>query len=100
MARKLYDVTVKVGTYTSNGEEKSRYENIGAVFEGDKGPYMVMKRTFNPAGVPFKDGSDSIFINLFEPREDNQRQATPARQQRAPKRQQQAEEFADEQIPF
>jgi hypothetical protein len=98
--RKLYDAVVKTGSYTnSNGEEKARYENVGSVFEGDKGPFLVLKRTFNPAGVPFKDGSDSIMVSLFEPKQDDQRQAAPQRQQRAPQRQQ-AQDFPDEQIPF
>lgn len=96
--RKIYDAVVKTGSYTnSNGEEKARYENVGSVFEGDKGPFLVLKRTFNPAGVPFKDGSDSIMVSLFEPKQDDQRQ--PQRQQRAPQRQQE-QDFPDEQIPF
>lgn len=76
---KLYDISVKTGEYTDkNGEVKGRYENIGTVWMGDKGQYMMMKRTFNPAGVPFKDGSDSIFISMFAPREENQQK--PQRQ--------------------
>ena len=69
---KKYDVAVKTGSYMKDGQEKARYENVGTVWEGDNGPYLVMKRTFNPAGVPFKDGSDSIFLSLFEPRQDDQ----------------------------
>ena len=84
MATKKYDLAVKVSSYTDrNGESKNRYENIGAVFQGDNGPYLVLKRSFNPAGVPFKEGSDSIIVSCFEPRERDgdggQRQA-PARQ--------------------
>lgn len=93
---KRFDVAVKTGTYIKNGEEKSRYENVGAVFEGDNGMYMVMKRTFNPAGVPFKDGSDSIFLSLFEPRQDDQ-----PRQQQGQRRQAPAGDLDDgSDIPF
>lgn len=74
MAKKKYDLAVKTGTYEKDGDEKNRYENVGAIWEGDNGLYLVMKRTFNPAGVPFKDGSDSIFISMFEPKEKQQRQ--------------------------
>ncbi len=99
MARKLYDAVVVTGTYTnSNGEEKKRYENVGSVFEGDKGPFLVLKRTFNPAGAPFREGSDSIMVSLFEPQQDNQRQAAPARQQRPAQRQNDG--FDDSSIPF
>lgn len=67
--QKLYDLAVKTGEYTKNGETKARYENIGSVMEGDNGQFMMLKRTFSPAGVPFKDGSDTIFVSMFEPRE-------------------------------
>lgn len=69
MATKKYDLAVKVGSYEKNGETKNRYENIGAVFQGDNGPYLVLKRSFNPAGVPFKEGSDSIIVSCFTPQD-------------------------------
>lgn len=68
---KLYDVTVKTGEYQSNGETKSRYENIGTMMQGDNGPFLIMKRTFNPAGVPNPENKDSVICSLFEPRTDN-----------------------------
>ena len=51
---KRYDVCVKVSEYTDSntGETKSRYQNIGVVMEGSNGPYMLLKRWFNPAGMP------------------------------------------------
>lgn len=70
MAQKLYDVVVKTGEYQSQGETKSRYENIGVVLQGDKGPYMLLKRTFNPAGVA--SDRDTIMVSLFEPKDDQQ----------------------------
>jgi hypothetical protein len=76
---KKYDLAVKTGTYIKNGEEKGRYESVGAIWEGDKGVYMVMKRTFNPAGVPFKDGSDSIFLSMFEPKEEQREQGNSSK---------------------
>lgn len=83
MARKLYDLAVKTGTYQKDGETKNRYMNIGAIFQGDKGNYMVMSAAFNPAGIERKEGSDSIFVSLFEPREEGQgqRQQRPAQRQ-------------------
>lgn len=68
MAKK-YDVLVKTGEYESNGQKKARYENVGVVMEKDGKPYMLLKRTFNPAGVG--DGTrDTILLSLFEPKED------------------------------
>jgi hypothetical protein len=69
MATKKYDLAVKTGTYISNGQEKGRYENIGSVFQGDNGPFLVLKRTFNPAGVPNPDDKDSVIVSCFEPRQ-------------------------------
>lgn len=70
MATKKYDAAVKTGEYTDrNGEKKSRYENIGTVMMGDNGPYLILKRTFNPAGVPNPENRDSIVVSFFEPRE-------------------------------
>lgn len=66
--QKLFDLAVKTGEYTKNGELKASYENIGSVMEGDKGQFIFLKRTFNPAGVQFKEGSDTIFVSMFEPR--------------------------------
>lgn len=84
MAQKLYDVVVKTGSYTNaNGEEKNRYENIGVVMQGDNGPYMMLKRTFNPAGVPDLSGrnSDTVMVSLFEPQQQGNVSAAQQSQQ-------------------
>lgn len=79
MAHKTHDLVVKVGEYTTrDGETKARYENIGALMQGDKGPYVMLKRTFNPAGVSVDPGRDSILVSAFEPRNDGQRQQSPS----------------------
>lgn len=77
MAKK-YDLAVKTGSYTdSSGQEKGRYENIGVIMEGrDGGEYMMLKRTFNPAGVPVQDGRDSILVSMFKPKGDTSEHQT------------------------
>ena len=100
MAKKLWDLSVKTGSYTDReGNTKHKYENIGAVFDGERGPYMVLKRHFNPAGIaPAREGSDSIGVYMFEQREENQRQFP---QNRQPQRQEQSGGGVDmEDIPF
>lgn len=62
MAKK-YDLAVKVGE-TSDG--KARWKNIGVIMEGDKGPYMLLDRTFNPAGV--ETDRQSIIVSMFKPK--------------------------------
>lgn len=79
MSKKKYDAAVKVGEYTDrNGQTKARYENVGTVMMGDKGPYLVLKRTFNPAGVPNPDNRDSVIVSFFEPRDEQQAPAPRA----------------------
>ena len=68
-AKKVYDAAVKVGVYEIDGEEKGRYENVGAVLESDNGMFLLLKRTFNPAGVNVREGDDRILISFFEPQE-------------------------------
>jgi len=89
---KLYDVAVKTGSYTDkSGATKGRYENIGVMMEGDNGPYLMLKRTFNPAGVPGNADRDNIICSLFKP-SDDQGASRPA--PRA------ANHTLDDEIPF
>jgi hypothetical protein len=67
---KKYDLVVKVGEYTDNqGQTKGRFKNVGVMMEGDKGPYILLDRTFNPAGVGGNEGRESIIISLYEPKD-------------------------------
>ena len=71
MPKKIKDLAVKTGSYTDrNGQEKGRYENVGSILQMDDGSKMLLlRRSFNPAGVPFKEGSDQIIISMFDPKE-------------------------------
>jgi len=69
MAKKLYDLAVKVGSYVDrDGKEKNRYQNLGVVLEGKDGPFLLLNRYFNPAGVPCDPSKDSILVSMFKPR--------------------------------
>lgn len=66
MAIKIKDLVVKTGTYFINGDKKSRYENVGAVMQGDDGgEFMLLKRTFNPAGVPNPESRDVVTLYAY-----------------------------------
>jgi len=71
MATKLYDLATKTGEYRdSTGATKGRWQNVGAVMKGDDGGQFIMLAAwFNPAGVPRKDGSESVLLSCFEPRQ-------------------------------
>jgi hypothetical protein len=87
MAHKTHDLAVKVGSYTNQqGETKSRYQNVGALMQGDKGQFIMLAKWFNPAGVTDDRGGESILISVFEPKEKGEapRQAKPAQRQQAP----------------
>jgi hypothetical protein len=65
--------------------------------DGQNGPYILLDRTFNPAGVGGNDGRESIIVSMYEPKQDGaqstqQRPAAPA--QRAPQRP------LDDEVPF
>lgn len=87
--QKLYDMVVTVGEYVDrNGNQKRQYETIGTVFQGQKGMYAVMKKTFNPAGVPSE--RSSFFVSFYEPRD---------KQEQRPQQPQASQSFDDD-IPF
>ena len=70
-ATKIKDAAIKTGEYTDQqtGEIKARWSNVGAVMKDEKGDtYLVMDRTFNPAGVPNPDNRSNVIIGLFDPR--------------------------------
>lgn len=69
MAKK-YDLVVKVGEYTDGqGQTKGRFKNVGVMMEGQNGPYILLDRTFNPAGVSGNEGRESIIVSMYEPRD-------------------------------
>jgi len=79
--KKLYDLAVKTGSYTNReGQEKGRWLNVGAVMQGeDGGKFIMLQKTFNPAGVPDLSGrgGESVLLSMFPPKE---QQSPPAQQ--------------------
>ena len=76
---KTFNLAVKAGTYTLNGETKFRYKTIGKVLENsDTGKELfIIERTFNPAGA-LQDGGDGVVLYCFEPNErDNKSEGGP-----------------------
>ena len=65
MAKKVYDIAVKTGEYQKDGETKNRYENVGVILKGDNGSFIIMNRTFNPAGVPNPECRNTVLLSLF-----------------------------------
>lgn len=67
MNKKKYTLSVKVKEHTlPNGEVKKKYLPIGMMLEGERGPYIILDRTFNPAGVQNPDNRTGIIVSMFE----------------------------------
>lgn len=101
---KKYDVVARVGSYTdSNGQEKGRFENVGAVITNQNGGFnLLLKKTFNPAGLA-EPGKESIILSLYEPQQSEQQpqqRANSAPPQRQPARGSMKDDFDSDQIPF
>lgn len=71
--KKLYDLAVKTGTHEKDGETKNRYENVGSIMEKDDGGrFILLNRTFNPAGVPNPQDKSSIIVSMFDVKQKEQ----------------------------
>ncbi len=67
---KLYDLCVATRTYKSNGQDKTNWENVGALLQNDDGKkFIMLKAHFNPAAIQRKEGSESIVISMFKPKQ-------------------------------
>ena len=63
--KKLFNLSVKVG---ARKDGAPIYMDIGVVLEDENGPFMLLNKTFNPAGVPDKPDKSSVKIMMFEPK--------------------------------
>lgn len=73
---KKYDIVATVGTYQKNGETKNKFKNVGVMMEKDGKPFLLLERTFNPAGLPNPDDRDTVLLSLYEPKDNNQQKDT------------------------
>jgi hypothetical protein len=70
MATKKYDLVVKTGEWKdAQGNNKARWLNIGSMFQGDNGPFIVLDPWINLAGLP-KNDRGTLFVSMFEPKND------------------------------
>lgn len=73
--KKTHDLAVKVREYQDNqGKTKGEWLNIGSVMENENGAFLLIKRTFNPAGIPNPDNRDNIMVSMFADKPKEQKQ--------------------------
>jgi hypothetical protein len=78
MTKKIHDLSVKVGTYEKDGQTKNRYLNIGIMLEKDDGGrFILLDRTFNPAGCPNPDGKSTVMVSMFDVDKKPQKKEAP-----------------------
>ena len=67
---KLYDLCVATRHYKDNmGNDKAVWENIGSILKNEDGKtFMMLKAHFNPAAIQRKEGSESILVSMFPPK--------------------------------
>lgn len=88
------DICVKSGSYTDQqGQEKNRYEKIGAWFQDDQGRISI-NISMIPLLPPSNDGRPGFYASLFhkqgqQGQAQGQRQQPPAQQPPVQQRQQQ-----------
>ena len=80
----IYEVTVRVGTYQKDGQEKIKYQRIGSVIETKKGLMLKLDQ------VPLVEGGWEGWAYLFEPKDQVKEYAPKVR----------ADQFPDDSIPF
>lgn len=91
---KTHDLCVKTGTYEKGGEEKGRYENVGMILNDGEDELFLIKRTFNPAGVPNPDGRDSVIVNAFKVKDKEAKRSTHTADEAPPP------DDLDQDVPF
>ncbi len=63
---KTHDIVIKAGEYQDReGNQKSRWVNIGAVMKNDKGAYLLLDPGINLAAY-MQEGRDRVIASLFE----------------------------------
>ena len=92
--KKIKNLAVALSKYTDhNGVEKTNWLNIGAIFQKDDGgKFMIINRTFSPAGVPNPENKDSLIVGMFDIKEKDESKPNESNAADNP--------FSDDKVPF
>ena len=69
-------LAVANGTYQKDGQEKTRWVNIGIInTKSDGKEYMLLDPTINLAGFQREAGRDMLMVGIFEEQQNNGQQS-------------------------
>ena len=75
MSKKL---AVANGSYQKDGQEKTRWVNVGVILEKNGKEFMLIDPTINFAAFPREQGKDMVMVGIFD---DSQQGQQPQQQQ-------------------
>lgn len=70
----MKNLSVANGTYEKDGQQKTRWVNIGKILEKDGKEFMLLDPTINLAGFPREQGRDMVMVGIFEEQNNQQQQ--------------------------
>ena len=70
----MKNLSVANGTYTKDGQDKTRWVNIGKIIEKDGKEFMLIDPTINFAAFPREQGRDMVMVGIFEEQNQNNNQ--------------------------
>ena len=81
MTKKTHDLAVKIREYTDrDGNQKAQWQKIGALMQARQGGTFIMLEAWvNLAALPRREGSSSVLVSCFEPRDQDGAKAPAAR---------------------
>ncbi len=96
-------LAVANGTYPKDGQEKTRWVNVGVILEKNGKEFMLIDPTINFAAFPREQGKDMVMVGIFDDsqgQQQNQSYQQPQQNQSyAPQQQQQNYQAPHGQVP-
>lgn len=81
-------LAVANGSYQKDGQEKTRWVNVGVIGVSQSGKeYMLIDPTINFAAFPREEGKDMVMVGIFE-EQNNQNSGNNQQSYQAPQQQQ------------
>lgn len=92
-----YDLVVSTGEYKDrNGATKKRWLTIGKLFEGDRGPFLILEPYINLGALPLGP-KGSVVVNCYEPKNREGQDSAPRSTGNKPAQQR---SHYDDDVPF